>query len=243
MKKSLDQGSESDLTIIFLTNDRLPEKWKEFHREQLLKSVGNAPIITLSREPSTLPGINLIQDQPPSKSNIFYQMLRGIRMVKTKYVAIAEDDCLMPKSHFTEFRPKDDEFAYNQHRWTWYSWSPIYSLKNYIKTNATLIAPTNLALEALEERFAKYPHDMKDIPVGMCGELGCYEKQLGVTLRKVVEWKSIEPVIQADHDFFTVHDASKESVERRHKKKHGVIQALKVSPWGKSIDLQKYFNE
>jgi hypothetical protein len=49
-----------DITIIFLTNDRLPSKWKQFHKEKLLEAVGNAPIITLSREPSDL-GINLIK--------------------------------------------------------------------------------------------------------------------------------------------------------------------------------------
>jgi hypothetical protein len=60
---------------------------------------------------------------------------------------------------------------------------------------------------------------------------------------KVTEWKSTAPVVQADHDFFTVHDASKESIERRHRKKHGVIQALEIPIWGKSKELQKYFND
>ena len=44
-------------------------------------------------------------------------------------------------------------------------------------------------------------------------------------------------------DYFTVYDPKKESVERRHKKGHGVIQALEIPFWGKSIDLQQYFNE
>jgi hypothetical protein len=169
-------------------------------------------------------------------------MMRGLRCVRTKYVAIVEDDCLMPKSHFTEYRPKDNEISFNQHRWSWYSWSPIYSLKNYIKTNATMIAPTKLALEMLDKRFVMYPMWTK-MPVGMCGELGVYERELGLPEVKVTEWKSTAPVVQADHDFFTVHDASKESIERRHKKKHGVIQALEIPVWGRSIDLQKYFNE
>lgn len=233
----------SDITAILLTNDRLPEAWRKFHAEKLLEAIGDSPLIIMSRVPSTLPGLNIIQDCPPSKSNIFYQMLRGIREVKTKYVAIVEDDCLYGPSHFTEFRPKDNELAYNQHRWSWYSWDPIYSLKNYIKTNATLIAPTALALEALEERFSKYPHDMENIPVGMCGELGMYEKELGVTPRKVVEWKSTEPVVQADHDYFTVHNPEKESVERRHRKKHGVIQAYDIPHWRHAEDLEKYFHE
>jgi len=229
----------NDITIIYLTTNRLPEKWSNFQINELLKSAGDIPIISLSVKPIDL-GLNILQDKPLSKENIFYQLMRGVREVKTKYFAVCEDDTLYPPEHFTEFRPKDNEISFNQHRWALYSWNPIYSLKNYIRTNATMIAPTKLALEMLERRFAKYPMGTK-MPKGMLGELGIYEKELGLPEVRVVEWKSSTPVVQADHNFFTPIDAEKETIERRHRKKMGVIQALEIPVWGKSKDLQQYF--
>lgn len=231
----------TDLTIIFLTNSRLPEAWQAFHREKLLEAIGDTPVISLSREPLNL-GINILQDQPPSKSNIFYQMLRGMRLVKTPYVAIAEDDCLYPKEHF-EFRPPEDSFAYNYNRWSLYSWNPVYSLKNWIKTGAVMIAPTKLALEVLEERFKKYPYDTKPMPNGMCGELGVYEAKLGLTPRKVLDFKTEIAVVQLDHDFFTINDPKRESVERRHTKELGYVRALSIPYWGSAKDLTDLFHE
>jgi hypothetical protein len=230
-----------DLTIIFLTNNRLPEKWVKFHKEKLLEAIGDTQIISLSRKPLDL-GINILQDQPPSKSNIFYQMLRGMRLVKTPYVAIAEDDVVYPKEHF-EFRPPEDTFAYNYNRWSLYTWNPVYSLKNWIKTGAVMIAPTKLALEVLEERFAKYPHDTKPMPVGMCGELGIFEAKLGLTPRKVMDFKTEIAVVQLDHDYFTVHDPKKESIERRHTKELGYVRALSIPHWGDAKTLTDLFNE
>jgi hypothetical protein len=123
-------------------------------------------------------GINIIQTEPESSSNIYWQLLKGAKLATTKYIAVAEDDTLYSKEHFA-FRPPDNCFAYNLTRWTTYTWGePIYSLKNFIKTNAVLIAPRESVIEALEERFAKYPHDMENIPLGMCGEIGFYEKEL-----------------------------------------------------------------
>ena len=185
-------------------------------------------------------GINIIQDQPPSKPNIFYQMMRGIREVETKYIAVVEDDCVYPPEHFTKFRPKDNELIYNQHRWSLYTWNPIYSLKNYIRTNATLIAPTKLALEMLEARFKKFPLG-GEMPLGMCGELGTYEKSLGLPQYKIVDVKSDIAVVQLDTDFFTVHNPAKESVERRHQKKPGVIQAYSIPHWNEATNLTQYF--
>jgi hypothetical protein len=84
---------------------------------------------------------------------------------------------------------------------------------------------------------------MKNIPVGMCGELGIYEKELGIKERKVKEVKSDNPVVQLDHDFFTIHDHKRESVERRHRKPLGKIKALSIPVWGEATELTKYFHE
>lgn len=227
----------SDITIVYLTNNRLPIDWQKFHREHIEKL--NIPVISVSQKPMDF-GINIVQDYPPSKPNIFYQLMRGIRLVKTKYVAVVEDDCLYPEDHF-ELRPPDEEtFVYNKHRWSLYTWNPVYNLKNWINTGAVLIAPTKLALDLLEERFAKYPMG-SEMPLGMCGELGMYEKELGLKVRKVITLMSKNPVVHLDHDYFTVLNKEKETVERRHKKSLGIIQAYDIPYWGKARGITDLF--
>jgi len=221
-----------------LTNNKVPKKWAEYHFQKLKEAAGEYPIITISRIPMS--GINLIQTESESSSNIYWQLLRGAKLAETEYIAVAEDDTLYTKEHFHSFRP-DGVFAYNLNRWTLYTWGePIYSLKNFIRTNAVLIAPRQLVIEALEERFARYPHDMKNIPLGMCGELGYFEKELGITLRRAIEFKTIEPVVQFDHDYFT-GDNSGKGLERRHTKELGTIRAYDIPIWRKAEDLVKKF--
>lgn len=48
----------SDITIIFLTANRVPKKWARFHKEKLIEAAGNSPIITISIWFST--GISII---------------------------------------------------------------------------------------------------------------------------------------------------------------------------------------
>src|SRR5205823_6659407 len=101
-----------DLTCIFLTSNRVPSKWATFHLRTLLEAIGSLPLITISKRPMDIPGVNLIDTEPSSFSNFYFQILRGCREAKTPYVAICEDDVLYHPSHFT-FRPSLDTFAYN----------------------------------------------------------------------------------------------------------------------------------
>lgn len=71
----------NDLTIIFLTANRVPEKWAEYHKQVLLEAIGDTPIITISFKPLDW-GTNLIQTEY-SVDNIYRQMLRGAKVAKT----------------------------------------------------------------------------------------------------------------------------------------------------------------
>jgi hypothetical protein len=77
---------------------------------------------------------------------------------------------------------------------------------------------------------------MENIPLGMCGEIGFYEKELWVTPRKAIEFKTVEPVVQLDHDYFT-GDNSAEWLKRRHTKKLWTIQAYDIPVWGRAEDV------
>jgi len=220
-----------DLTIIYLTASVIQESFAEYQRKILLEAAGEYPIISLSRKPLNF-GKNILQIGPKCLDTIYREMLRGAKVAETSYVAIAEDDTLYPKEHFTFYRPDKDTFAYNQNRLALFTWGiPTYSWRNR-KTNATLIAPRELMIEALEERFAKYPNP---IPEEIVGELGrsMVERNLKITLRKSVEVYSEISVIQMNHD------AGSDDRVKRHRKKLGPIKAFDIPFWGRAEDIVK----
>ena len=231
-----------DLTIIYLTTNRVPEEWAKFQREKLLEAVGDTKIISLSREPMDF-GENILQTGDVRTENIFYQLLRGAKQAKTDFIAVAEDDTLYPKEHF---EVRAEAFCYNSNRWCLYTWGePVYHLKTWIRTNAVMVGPREMAIESLEERFAKHPIDSKNFPLAVSKELGHAEKRLGITPRRNVDYKSSTPVVQFDHDYWTSGVVRSNNFEReleRHRKKnYGDIKAYDIPVWGKASELVKKF--
>lgn len=225
--------SQSDITIIMLTANKVPHQWAEFHKQKLLEAAGSSSIITISREPLDW-GINLIQTEEYGISNIYFQLLKGAKAATTEFIAVAEDDTLYPKEHF-EFRPPLDTFAYNMNKFGLFRWSktPTYFWKNRYK-NSTLIASRKLVIEALEERFKKYPHGT---PPGSTGELGRHniEERLGVTPRKSMWFSTEISVIAVDHEFGI------DRLARTHRKGMGILRAYDIPYWGKASDIVKKF--
>ncbi len=223
----------NDITIIMLTANRVPKRWAEYHKEKLIEAAGNSPIITLSREPLDW-GINLLDREPYKISNIYFQLLRGAKTATSDYIAVAEDDTLYPKEHF-EYRPPADTFAYNMNRFGIFRWSriPTYFWKDRI-SNSTLIAPRSLLIEALEERFYKYPDGT---PPHFTGELGRpnIEEKLGLNKRKT-SWFSTEvSVVRIDHELGI------DRLSRTHRKGMGILRAYDIPYWGRAEDIVKKF--
>lgn len=222
----------SDITIIMLTAGRVPKKWAEFHKQKLIEAAGSSPIITISREPLDW-GINMLQTEPYGISNIYYQLLRGAKEATTDYIGVAEDDILYPKEHF-EYRPPLDTFAYNMNRFNVFTWGkPTYFWKNRMG-NSTLIAPRKLTIEALEERFNKYPNGT---PGGFTGELGRsnIEDKLGVTHRKSTWFSTEISIVKIDHELGI------DRLARTHRKGMGILRAYDIPYWGKAEDIIKKF--
>jgi hypothetical protein len=219
-----------DLTILYLTANEIPESFAQYQRKILLEAAGDYPIISLSRKPLNFGKKNILQIHPHRLDTIYREMLRGAKEAETEYIAIAEDDTLYPKEHFSFYRPPLDTFAYNQNRFSLFTWGrPIYSWRNR-KTNATLIAPRKLLIEALEERFAKYPGPIDEKLVGELGR-SMVERNLGVTLRNSIEVFSEISVIQINHE------AGLDDRAQRHKKNPGPIKAYDIPFWGKAQDV------
>ena len=222
----------ADLTILFLTVNKVPKAWAEYQKQVLFEAAREASIITLSKEPLNW-GTNVLQVEPESLSNIYWQMLKGAKMATTDYIGIAEDDTLYHVEHF-EFRPQPDEFAYNMTHWSLFTWgTPTYSWKDR-RGNYSMIAPRKLMIEALEERFAKYPNGTPDHATGELGRERV-ERNLGVTHRKLVQFWTTIPIINFNHDF------SEEKYQRTHVKRMGALRAYEVPHWGRAEELVKHF--
>ncbi len=222
-----------DLTIIFLTLNKVPKTWAKYHREKLLEAAGDYPIISLSKKPMDL-GTNVIQTEPEGISNVWWQVLKGAKLATTKYIAIADDDTLYPKDHYQWYRPPLDTFAYNMHKWSLFTFGePTYSTNGRVG-NCTMIAPRELTVEALEERYTKYPNGT---PPKYSGEMGreFIEKGLGITRRKLAYVYSANPIVCFRHKFAMEHS------QRNGRKRMGIIQAYDIPYWGKSAELVKKF--
>jgi len=223
-----------DITAIFLTNNEVPEKWAGFHKKCLLEALDGAPLIIMSRKPMDWGGntINVLQDKPRSMSNIYYQLLRGAKLATTDYIAVVEDDTLYPREHFLQ-RPNRDCVGYNMNHWHLFTWGqPMYNWRNR-RGNYSMLSYRKLVIEALEERFAKYP---KGTPDNITGEVGraMVERNMGITLRKVQEFETTVSIINFNHD-----EVASDPMQREHRKSWGHIQALDIPKWGRAEDLVK----
>ena len=213
-----------DLTIIFLTLNKVPKLWSQYHKKVLLEAVQESPIITISRQRLDWGWKNLIQSEEPSVNNIYKQILRASKIATTDYIAIAEDDNLYHKSHF-EYRPPKETFGFNGHRWGVFTWGkPFYYHKNRI-SNATMIAPRELVVKSLTERFKLYPNNQ-------IGELG---KEKGTRLNRY----NIKMFYSDVGVIYFSHKNGLDGTERRRTKKPSPIQAYDIKYWGKIEKLRK----
>lgn len=223
-----------DLTVIFLTVNKVPAGWASYHMKVLKEAIGDYPVISISKIPMDF-GTNILQTEPESSENIYRQMLKGAKLAQTPYIAIAEDDVLYCQEHFIKFRPPLDTFAYNMTRWSLFTFGePTYSFRHRLG-NFSLIAPTKLAIEALEERIIKYPNGM---PPKYVGELGKprTDKIARFTPRKMVEFWTTTPIVQFSHQFGT------ELIQQTGRKRMAMVRAYSIPFWGESKELVKKFS-
>lgn len=209
---------ENDLTLLYIHADKLSDKWVAFHREQLNK----LPYLL----------IDLYDEKKISYQRIYDQLLIGCKQATTKYIAVIEDDTLYPPEHFSRFRPKDDEFSYDQHRWALIDYKePMYSWRNRV-SNCSLIANREFTIRVLEERNEICPNGWKYV-----GELGRWriDEKNGFKPHKLVEWYSTVGIIQMNHNYGT------EDRQRINRKDHGPVRAYDIPCWGKASEILNKF--
>src|SRR3990167_1374709 len=218
---------KSDLTIVYATACKIPAKFADNILAQLHKAAGDYPIKMAIDKPSE-----------SSITNYYRSLLEIAKQIKTPYLAIAEDDTLYPPEHFTTYRPPLDTFAYNFNRWNIHTWQdpPFYSLRQR-KILATLIAPRELFIEAVEERLAKHPSSK--VSLEWFGEPGrqYYERKFGITERKSTTFATYVPVLVFSHEQSFGFETTGKN------KRAGKIRALEIPLWCRASDIIKLYKE
>ena len=68
-----------------------------------------------------------------------------------------------------------------------------------------------------------------------------FEKKIGANINKWKDFFSVDPIIQVNHDYFSVDNTGAEAVAHRHRKRMGRIRAFDIPYWGKASELVKHF--
>ena len=97
-----------------------------------------------------------------------------------------------------------------------------------------MLSYRKLVIEALEERFAKYPDGTPD---RITGEIGrpMVEHNMGIKVRDVHEFETTQSVINFNHI-----NAS-DDLQQRKRKSLGEIRAYSIPYWGEASKLVKHF--
>lgn len=225
--------TNNELTIILYTCNEIPLGFASKCYEQLLKAAQGLPIITVSHKPMPVEN-NIVVDLSRSHFNIYKQALIGAKAATTKYIALAEDDVLYSPEHF-RYRPKNSfKFAYNLGAWSLFTWGePMFTHKGVVRRNLnSLICDRELFINAIEERFAKYPDGASK---ELWAEPGRYERQLGVEVWETEEFYTNPPNIVFSHQ----NELSFSGLGER--KRLGEFRASSIPYWGEATKIREYY--
>jgi len=218
-----------DLSVIYYTCNHIQGYFADNIRDRLLKVCEGIPIISVSHRPLNFGKNICVGDIGISTYNIYKQILIGAKEADTKFLAMAEDDCIYTLSHFSH-RPLDDEtFSYNTNRW---NLDPSGVYFHRVRAGMCMcIAPREFLIKTLESRFDKFPTILPKEELRGWGEPGRDRpnKMLHEDI-KLELFESAVPTICFNH--YTGLGG-----RRRMMGKDTVVE--KLDPWGNASDLWK----
>ena len=223
-----------DLTVVFYTSNYESEEFMQAIIDNLLKSIGDAPLISVSQKPMNLGRNICVGDIGRSHLNIYRQILVGAKAAATPYVALAEDDILYPPSHF-DIRPSSMEvFNYDVNKWSLFTWTkpPIFSFMNNAVVHQLICARDYLVAD-LEERFSKWNESNLDL--SNWKDPGRRENRLDMVERHIERSFAPEPTVAISHEdaFGFLHLGAR--------KAHGEQKIERLEPWGSAENVLKLY--
>jgi hypothetical protein len=245
--------NDLSLTVIYYTSNYLEEKnpyFLENTKKQLLMAVGDLPIVSVSQKPINLGQNICVGEIGRSHLNIYRQILAGAKAAKTNWVAMAEDDILYSFEHFNGLpyvKPEylnGEYFLYDMNKISIFTWSqpPIFSFRPQRMVVNSLIAPRQMLVDAMEERFKRYEELKKIWPEERIwkywGDPGRYEDCLGVTVRPTYQYYSWNPSIVFSHEYAYGYEFNQGK-----RKKLGSLRIVELDKWGRAEDIMKLYKQ
>lgn len=244
-----------DKTIIYTTDHSLDPRLSEICRKWLRKNSCGCPIITSTLyKPVDWGDVNLcIGDYPRSGITIDLQLVAAIKQVKTKWVMLAEHDCLYSREHVSYIPPDDENFYYNDNNWLLQyehrehlQYNGMFSYRKLRRVQSQLVCDTERYKAAMTDKLKiiTTPEWIDTYPSGRVAEPGCcdYQRTMMITrnpavihLRplleeymknyKCVDFKTREPNVDIRHNGnFTGH-------------RRGNYRRFALKPWGTLEDI------
>jgi len=207
-----------DKTIIYYTANRESIGLNRLVRDNLL--IAGLPIISVSQKPVSFGHNICVGDVGYSSHNSVMQVLIGATCAKTRYVVLAEADCLYPVEHF-RYKPRSDKiFWYDRNVWA-------LCTQGFVKHKQTSVASIIVGRDKI----------IKSIQKSLRNRKLWYRKDTKNNLPKAYRrhgwhsyWTEV-PIVKIDHE------NSLHGPHNLHGKEVEYFDELK--PWGKAKDIQK----
>ena len=150
---------EAQITIIYITDNALDERLAEVCKKYLLIAAKGKPLLTVSQKPLDFGENICVGDIGRNGLSIDKQIREGLLRTKTRFIAIAEHDCIYSEEHFSWLPPEEKHFYYNHNNWLLQYFNPkhpdydgMFSYKRRM-VQSQLIAGRESMLEATNQKI------------------------------------------------------------------------------------------
>jgi hypothetical protein len=219
-----------DLTVIFMTLNKPPKHWQEFHKKKLMEAIEDKPLIIITKNRIDWDRLNtqyLYQEEPGRSKeervhNIYFQIREAMKLVNTPYIALADDDTLYTQEHFNFYRPPDNKLSYNFCRWHINEWRRDDTCYIHAPNpdNPVLIAPAKKFKDHLD-------------PVSI------FRGKTTVFMNDCVSFYTLEPVLSFHH----LNGLVGRRIKHRQNQKLWPVRSLSIPIWGLASEIIKEWRE
>jgi len=184
--------SNQDATIVYLSSCREKPQFEQRIRDNILKTCGNLPILSVTQKPMDFGKNIFVGDVGASGFNFFRQWQIGLMEVKTRFVISAEADCLYPPEYFTYRPPRDDVCYRNSNLYVMPDQRAYFFYKREGATHAQIVG-RDFFLNRLNELFKGTPQwsvEEMNFPKERYRKEDIFEKE------EIEHYRTKNPVVQ-----------------------------------------------
>lgn len=223
----------NDLTLLYYTSNTMHETAAQNVRKHLERNFGQYPLVSVSQKPLNFGENICVGPIGQSYYNCYKQILIGAKAIKTKYVAMAEDDTLYNDDHFMH-RPDPATFLFNTNMW--YTESRKFWIKYKGETGmCCALVERDYLVSTLEPRFVMFPDQtvLTDRQQRWFQEPGRDDMKFGIPNANVSYFYTQTPILT--FNYFAGLGGKKIT------KAHIPIELDSIEPWGEAKELHDRF--